>query len=292
MIWEDQRMLVTPLPGTDPRTVLDALQHVYNGAVTARAAGGGDNLLRYDAYHGWALDAVRVLRGQIAPADLEQLVMTRTFWALQTPGISGLWYIARLVDIELDDRVSVLEAACKDYDAQLARWWRDEVFVVADTSFYIQHPQEMADLDLREHLGLRDQRIHLLVPILVVDELDSLKQAKEGNVRGRARRTLAIIDRVLSDPTAWGVLRREDFSPLQVGGIPRGEMTVELVLDPPGHVRLPINDDELVDRTVAFQALAGQKITMITYDTGRSTRARAAGLRAVKIAQPPEGDEP
>jgi predicted ribonuclease YlaK len=163
--------------------------------------------------------------------------------------------------------------------------------VVADTSFCIQHPQEIDDLDLGEHLGIRDQPIHLLVPILVVDELDSLKQAKDGNVRGRARRTLAILDRVLSDPTAWGVLRREDFSPLQVGGIPSGEMTVELVLDPPGHVRLPINDDELVDRTVAFQALAAQKITMLTYDTGQSTRARAAGPRAVKIAQPPERDQ-
>jgi hypothetical protein len=64
------------------------------------------------------------------------------------------------------------------------------------------------------------------------------------------------------------------------------------VLDPPGHVRLPINGDELVDRTVAFQALAGPKITMISYDTGQSTRARAAGLRPVKIQQPRESDEP
>jgi hypothetical protein len=114
MICEDQRMLVTPLPGTDGPSLLKALQHVYNGAVTARTAGGGDNLLRYDAYHGWALDAMRTLRGQIAPADLEQLVMTRTFWALQAPGISGLSFVARLVDVELDDRVSVLGTACKD----------------------------------------------------------------------------------------------------------------------------------------------------------------------------------
>jgi hypothetical protein len=107
MVCDDQRMLVTPLPGTDPRQLLDALRHVYNGAVTARATVGDDSLRLYDAYHAWALDALRVLRGQIAPAVLEQLVMTRTFWALQTPGISGLSYVARLVDIELDDRVSV-----------------------------------------------------------------------------------------------------------------------------------------------------------------------------------------
>jgi hypothetical protein len=28
-------------------------------------------------------------------------------------------------------------------------------------------------------------------------------------------------------------------------------MTVEVLLDPPGHARLPINDDEIIDRALA-----------------------------------------
>jgi hypothetical protein len=232
---------------------------------------------------------MRTLRGLIAPALLEQLVLTRTFWALQAPGISGLSYVARLVDVELDDRVSVLETACKDLEAQIARWSRNWEYVVPDTS-YIQHPQKVEELDLRKHFR---GPVHMLVPIVVVDELDELKEAKTPHVRWRARHTLAVLDEVLPEPTGIGVLRYGDFSPvLDGGGIPFGEVTVEIVTDPPGHARLPINDEEVIDRTLAIEALAGQRVTMITYDTGQSTRARVAGLEVVKIPQPPEGEEP
>jgi len=51
-----------------------------------------------------------------------------------------------------------------------------------------------------------------------------------------------------------------------------------------GHVRLPITDDEIIDRVLAVQPLAGRKITLLTYDTGQSTRARNAGLQVRKLA--------
>ena len=73
-----------------------------------------------------------------------------------------------------------------------------------------------------------------------------------------------------------GVLHAEDASTGQ------GEVTMGLLFDPPGHVRLPINDDEIIDRAVAVQTLAGREVTLLTYDTGMSTRARNAGLKVVK----------
>lgn len=301
-------MLVTPLPGADRGKVLDALRRAHRGAVNIRSAAGGEkeNIFRYGLYMRWALAAVGVLRGQVVTADLEQLVLTRTFWALQAQGAPSLEseespvdearrvdgaMAASLIDAELDDRVSALEAACKDLEARIVRWSRNGVFVVPDTTFFIHH-QKLEELDLRELLAIRGEPVHLLIPMLVVDELDTLKESKAPQTRWRAQYTLAVLDRVLSDPTAVGVLREEDFSPLKSGGIPRGQITVELVFDPPGHARLPIGDDEIIDRSVAIQALAGQAVTMITYDTGQSTRARAAGLRVVKIPQPPKGEEP
>src|SRR6185437_17047943 len=65
----------------------------------------------------------------------------------------------------------------------------------------------------------------------------------------------------------------------------RGEVTLELLYDPPGHIRLAINDDEIIDRAVAIQPLANRDVTLITYDTGQSTRARKAGLKAVKLTK-------
>ncbi|MFF4880225.1 hypothetical protein [Micromonospora sp. NPDC000668] len=44
-------------------------------------------------------------------------------------------------------------------------------------------------------------------------------------------------------------MRDRDYSRVDSGGIPRGRTTLDVVLDPPGHTRLPITDDEIVDRT-------------------------------------------
>ena len=79
-------------------------------------------------------------------------------------------------------------------------------------------------------------------------------------------------------------LLADDFSALNTGDIPQGEVTVDLLLDPPGHVRLPINDDEIVDRAVAIEPLAARKVTLLTYDTGQAMRARAAGVPVKKLS--------
>ncbi|MEU7802515.1 hypothetical protein AB0B10_24970 [Micromonospora arborensis] len=67
-------------------------------------------------------------------------------------------------------------------------------------------------------------------------------------------------------------------------------MSVEVLLDPPGHVRLASNDDEIVDRVVAVQALAGRPVRLVTYDTKMAMRARHVGLRVHRLEQP-EGEE-
>jgi len=189
-----------------------------------------------------------------------------------------------LVGLELTQRVDAFEAAIKALNAQIERWSRPGVFAVADTSVYIEHEDKLEDLDVRPLLKIWEDPVHLLVPIVVVDELDGLKKSK-GHERWRARYTLAVLDRVFASSTGPAQLTSGDFSVLGSGGLPRGEVTIELIFDPPGHVRLPINDDEIIDRALAIQPLAGRDVTLLTYDTGQSTRARAAGLPVRKLTQ-------
>lgn len=125
-------------------------------------------------------------------------------------------------------------------------------------------------------------------------ELDQRVDAferKDRAARWRAGYTLAVFDRIFERSTGPSRLRAADFSALASNGIPRGEITIEIVFDPPGHVRLPINDDEIVDRTLAIEPLAARQVRLVTYDTGQSTRAGAAGLQAVKLTKPLE-EEP
>ena len=166
-----------------------------------------------------------------------------------------------------------------------------EVFVVLDTNVFLEHPQKLEELDLAPIVGVRGEPIHVLVPIVVIDELDGLKQHGDRKVRWRAGYTLAVLDRVLPRPTAVARLRDGDFSALSSGGIPRGEVSVEVLFDPPGHVRLPINDDKIIDRALAVEPLAARYVTLVTYDTGQCMRARAAGLHAKKLSKP-LGEEP
>ncbi|MFC8094877.1 PIN domain-containing protein [Streptomyces sp. NPDC057301] len=174
---------------------------------------------------------------------------------------------------------------------ELQRWQLRGLPVVADTSFYIQHPHKLKEADFPELLSVQGASVHLVVPMVVVDELDQLKESKDKHVRWRARYTLAVLDQVFQQSTEQAVLHAPDAEELRRTGLRRGEVTVQLMFDPPGHTRLPINDDEIVDRALAIKSLSGREATVLTYDTGQATRARVAGLRDLKLSMP-VGDEP
>jgi predicted ribonuclease YlaK len=196
-----------------------------------------------------------------------------------------------LIGGKLDQRTAAFDEAYAALDTQIKYWSQPEFFVVMDTSVCITHPDKLEDMDLAVMLERRGEPIHILVPIVVVDELDGLKQRGQKHVPWRASYTLAVLDRVLANTTRAARLREEDFSALKTGGIPRGEISMELLFDPPGHVRLPINDDEIIDRALAAQPLTGRPVTLVTYDTGQTMRARSAGLPVRKLTVA-IGDEP
>jgi hypothetical protein len=66
---------------------------------------------------------------------------------------------------------------------------------------------------------------------------------------------------------------------------------MDILFDPPKHERPPINDDEIIDRALAAQGLAGAQVTLLTFDTSQAARARNAGLQVNKFTKP-LGDEP
>jgi PIN domain-containing protein len=287
---------VTPRPGVNSGNLLSSLCSIRTAVFNLR---GGPQVAhkRLLAYLEWSSDAARMLGNQISSADLDRLVLTRRHELLLS-GVGSMTgtemevqrVVNGLVSLELDQRIDAFDQAIKELEEQVKRWPRLGDLVVADSSFYIEHTKKLEDVDfapLDTELG---DNIHIVVPIVVVDELDGLKRSKEPAVRWRAGYTLAVLDRVFARTTGPARLRAETLSALG-SSIPVSQITMELLFDPPGHVRLPINDDEIIDRALAIESLASRKITLFTYDTGQSTRARAAGLRAKKLSKP-IGDEP
>lgn len=292
-------VLPSPRPGISRDTLLQSLCERHNELVNLRGGGGPglaqDRILRYLE---WVTSAVRHLTYQVSPADIDRLVQTpgydRLLPSSTMPGadISTQRVLNGMLSLELDQRVEAFEATIAALQHQIASWQRPGVFAAPDASFYIEHDVKLQDADFRPVLKIWDEPVHVLVPVAVVDELDNLKKSKDKHVRWRAGHTLAVLDRVVGTPPGPGLLRPADFSMLGTGGLPSGEVTIEILFDPPGHVRLPISDDEIISRIVAIEPLAGRQVILVTYDTGQSTRGRAAGLHVRKLDKPGPGAEP
>ncbi|MEW2161304.1 PIN domain-containing protein [Streptomyces sp. NPDC007189] len=288
-------MLITPRPGANRKNIRDAIRNAHTTAGGLKGAGPETAFSRLMRYLNWATDTASDLRHQISDDDIDRLVLTRRYQSLLSScgtlaGSSQERLVNGLVNLEVDERIQSFEDALDALNAQIERWTGPEWFVVADSSFYIQNPDRLADVDLHKVLDVRGpEHIRLLFPIAVVDELDALKDSGKHRARYRASHTLGLLDAVLNGSTI-GILRQAEF-----GGQTdqwRGEVKVEIVLDQPGHVRLPITDDEIIDRAVAIQALAAREVRLLTCDTGQHTRGRAAGLKVTKVPAKDPGPEP
>lgn len=283
-------VLITPVPGADRETLLRNLTDVQMKLSNVRT-GSPSVTERYSKYIRCVADAVRLLRWQVGERDLERLLLTRRYWTLQAMVASPTGMTGDLVDVELEDRTTVLEEAIRTTREEFQRWSRVQRLVMADTSVFCQHPSKLEEMDLAAQVESRGDQIELVVPMAVVDELDTLKQSKDRHLRWRAVYTLAVFDRVAGASGA-GQLRSADHSAADKGGIARGEIWIDVLFDLPGHVRLPLADDEIVDRALAVQILSGEDVTFLTYDTGQAMRARRAGLAHVRRLEQDLGEEP
>jgi PIN domain-containing protein len=276
------RWPLTPLPGVTRELLFKNLQEVHRLAVNARGWTPGN---AHRTYLDWANTAIELLNTLVSPNDLERLVLTRRYWTLQAATIPETDLINHLVNVEFGERLRVIHQAALELRELIRRWSQPGIFAVADTSFYIHGPKKLDEVDLAEVVGSHTLPIHLIVPIIVVDELDRLKRSGARDVRGRAQVTLAVLDDRIGDVAEHGVLHPADHSALdkRTGDPITEEVTLEILFDPIGHTRLPIPDDEVVDRVVSVQALAGRPVRFVTCDTNQSFRARFAGLESLKI---------
>lgn len=285
-------MLITLRPGANRENLLKNLQYVQSEVSNLRGGGGGHNAQeRVLAYLDWTNSAVRMLAGQIDDRGLHHLVLTDRYKLLLAGAgtLTGMdtptqRVVNGLLSQELEERVAALGRAIDTLQRETQRWSGYRHLVMPDTSFYIHHTEKLEEFGFRPVIDVCETEVSVLIPMVVVDELDRLKESKDKHVRWRARHTLAVLDQRFEQRTGRAPLRSGSVEP-GPGGRRPSEVTLELLFDPPGHVRLPIEDDEIIDRALSVEPLADRKVTLLTYDTGQSMRARNAGLHAIKFSQ-------
>jgi rRNA-processing protein FCF1 len=232
--------------------------------------------------------AARQLSSVVTASDVDRLVLnaghSRVIASFPLVGQHGaVLAINELISFEYDQRIAQFNAVKEDL-AKLTYWTQGGQLVVFDTNIYMHAAFKLRDIPFAKVLGsARD--VHLILPMIVIDELDQLKQHHDKQRRWRAMYTLGVIDDVIKDPLQPGALLDSGLllPPPWEKGPPVQRVTMQVVLDPAGHVRLPIADDEIVDRAQAVQSLAGRPVSLVTSDTGMKNRVRAAGLNLIEI---------
>lgn len=229
------------------------------------------------AYQRWVEDSVVTLSNHFLPEDVERLVRTPSYWeTIDVP--ADFPQVQKIVNNEID----AIERRLKKLSEELAgaknRWGPDCRWVVVDTNVYIEHDVPFYELDWHSAVDQRpDRPLRLVVPLMVLDELDGLKvtagrDKQRGGQKGwRIRDTLRRFE-VLLECERSDVLGRNG-----------GQVTIEVLPDPLLHHRLNVNDAEIVARSVALQRLVGGQVFLVSNDTNMLIRARQAGVRPVRL---------
>lgn len=144
--------------------------------------------------------------------------------------------------------------------------------LVYDTNSLMHHqPPEAIDWPA----VAKGRAVRIVVPLVVVDELDRKQHEGSKEMSQRARRALRALDRML-DGTQPGAAT-------PVPGRPGA--SIEVLLDEAGHRREASADEEIIERSIAAGTDHRRSVTVVTADTGMRLRAQAAGLHVVRLPE-------
>jgi rRNA-processing protein FCF1 len=247
--------------GTTVEQAITALTTAVSDSVRV-AATIADIESKRQAYLNWVDATLQRLRVVFLDAELEDSLLGRGYWHICAlplyPGkgpsarTASDLLLSRLIDEELafqvghpgvpgdsggriGDAVSRLRALTQFAD-------RSGRICVVDTNALL-HYTRFDRLPWAERLQALP--IRLVIPIVVVDELDAKKYARREEFQQRARELLTLIDRYVTASPPDGYFALAD------------NVTVEVLPDEPDHLRLPTNDQEILERCEFLHQVTG-----------------------------------
>lgn len=230
------------------------------------------------AYVHWATESVTALRPWLGGDDVDRLVRTPTYWAALTMP-TGTMQGARLVGEEMMARREELQRVLTSLEEFTQRFEdaQSSALVVPDTNVLLEHPQALDNTDWHElargHAAPMDD-LRVVLPLLVVDELDDAK--RNNRTKSRARQSLKMVYGYFGQNRASTLLRERSTD--------GGRVELELLIESPGHARLSRADDELVSVATRLQDFVERPVILMTYDTGCALRGVSGGLRVAHLS--------
>lgn len=271
-------------PGADRRQALANVADV--AARLTRIHSTHDSSARYREYCSWAAESVRVLRSALTQRELESLILTKRYWALQSLNVVDHTTVNMLLALEVDERAAALQDAQRTLQGEIDRWDETTWRVVPDTGIFLRHKCKFDVLDWADLIGRPRDPITVVIPLAVVQQLDNNK--REGHIGYRAGASIAILNRLFEGAgnpfQASPILQPADQSrETHEDNRIRPETTVQVLPDRPGDRRMPTVDEEIIAQALEVKILSGRRVYLATFDTHMAFRGREAGLEVVKL---------
>lgn len=279
-------MEILPLPGVTGRQILNSLVQVKDNLGSAIAP-RSDHTTPQERYTTWASASSDLLGHILHQQSLVHLILTPRHWAIlgMANGINSL----SVTNTEMSDRIREFNRVIDDLRVEVQKW--DNLpgkFVVLDTNVYLHYSQMFDLVNWHEKLEIPlGETLNLIVPLLVVRELDRKKMSSSNNkvsntdstlVRTRARQTLSRLNIFFGEPTTTYT-----FEPPS-DGVSR--QTLTLLFDDLSHVALSSPDQEIIERSFFLQGRSGRKVKLVTLDHAMAFAARNDGLESKLLDTP------
>ncbi|MET7425422.1 PIN domain-containing protein [Dactylosporangium sp. NPDC005555] len=144
---------------------------------------------------------------------------------------------------------------------------RDGEMLLLDTNTML-HYRPADEILWNEEFGFKRSR--LIVPLVVLDELDQKTYASSKQLAGRAETRLRMLDKHLEKA---------------VGGASeiRPGVTLEILADPPNHRRHSNVDHEILDRAEQIFQSVERAVTVVSGDRGMRVRGLSRGIPVMQL---------
>ena len=251
-------------PSDAVRVFTQRKQYLRNGV------SGTDGQVR-DAYLR-NIEAVELaLESMLRGWGWRERVLSDRYWRIRSSGADSL-RIWPMIDAELrgleqwlDELIASLEVYVEEDQAANPNALR----AILDTNVYL-HFRLFSDLTWSSALGIPGP-VRIILPMVVLQELDQQKNVGRKPVNQQARRVLRTLQELLEG---------HGRGPVAIGD----QQTMEVARDVPGHVPHPVPDEELLDRAEALEGRPGGQLFVVTGDLSMRIQAEVRNLRTMMIA--------
>jgi hypothetical protein len=236
-----------------------------------------------DRYFKLVDQAERALRSVFADGELasalhsERYWHIRRYWDSRPTAYIGTedekqWkerdsQIVSLMEGELRGQLERLQTALAHLKLFMPLVYPSPSLLVLDTNVFVHFDPFREEIDQAKWCEVvqmpKGAEFRLIVPVVVLDELDRRAHSGDRNVNRRARAALSHLDPFVDD------LLTTEPKVIRPGAC---WMTVEILPDAPSHQRQADADTELLDRAEFLFQITGQKVRLVTADRGMRVR--------------------